>query len=306
MLSRLPASARAALSLAGIVALGLGAHLLAALALDQRDQWPSEENYVVLPSADSARFSYLGYNEVAADITWSRLLVYYGSGFLGEGDFRYLGKFVRNVITLDPSFKKPYQWASYSVTVTAEHKVSTAKEDILQSIEILEKAMIEFPDDYEFFWLAGIRYFLDLKSEDPEEQRRFKERGAELFEEAMSKPNAPKDLATKAAAFRTLLGQNEQARANLMQMIMTTDDAAARETMLQSFKSIDDGGVAEELQLASEKLREEHQGYLPAVPLDLFIVLGGSPPAVPIDFDTLATERDLFGAEDEGLVLFPK
>lgn len=296
---------RSGVAIIALVTTGLLMQALGDSAREQRESWPLEESYVNLPPASAARWAYLGYNELAADITWARLLVYYGSGFLGEGDFRYLGKFIRNIMTLDPRFKRLYQWAAYTVTVTADHKISFRRDDVRQSIEILEAAMKEFPDDYEFFWLAGIRYFLDLKSEDEAQQRAYKERGAEYLEMAMQKPNAPSDLASKAAAFRSQLGQFEQARANLIQMIMTTDDPRAQEKMLASFGHLTADGVAEELAEAARQFRALRLEHMQQVPSDLFVLMGGPPPSEVIDFDELATERDLFGSQEiEGIQLF--
>jgi phosphohistidine phosphatase SixA len=121
----------------------------------------------------------------------------------------------------------------------------------------------------------------------------------------MQKPNAPKDLATKAASFRSQLGQFEQARQNLALMIMTTDDAKAREKMLASFKNIAPKGMAEELAAATEQFRTLHVGHHPGLSDHLFILLGGPPPNATIDFADLATERSLFGADDtQGTQLF--
>ncbi len=277
--------------------------LLASQALDRRatharESWPIEEQYVTLPSADSARLVYLGYNELAADITWARMLVYYGSGFVGEGDFRYLSKFIDNIMALDPRFKRLYTWAMYTVTVNEKHQVSTEKEDILESIKIIERAMKEFPDDYEFFWVGGIRYFLDLKSDDPAVQRSYKEHGSELIELAMEKPDAPSNLAITAASLRSQLGQVEQARANLTKMILTTDDLQARASMMHSFEQIAGEGLAAELVQATEQFAKMRTGYT-QYPPDLFVLMGGPPADPVIDFDRLATDRDLFGA-DEG------
>lgn len=289
--------------IASITALLLGGvllHLVGDSAREQRQRWPAEESYVTLPPPEAARWVYLGYNELAADITWSRLLVYYGQGFLGDSDLRYLGRFVDNIIALDPRFKKVYQWSVYSVTVGVEQQPG-----IRHSIKILHRAMEEYPEDYEFFWLAGVRYYLNLKSDDEAERRRYKEKGAEYLEAAMEKPNAPKDLATQAASFRYRLGQVEQARTNLMQMIMTTDDEKARAKMLRSFGRISDEGVAEELAQAAEQFAEIHHEHMPQVGPNLFVLLGGPPPSPVIDFDALATERDLFGSqESQGIQLF--
>ncbi len=294
--------------IAALVGVSVAMNVVGAATHEQRGSWPIEESYVTLPPPQSARFWSLGYNELTADITWSRLLVYYGSGFLGEGDFRYVSNFVDNVIVLDPQFKKVYEWASYSITVNEKHQVSSEADDIRKSIEILEKAMLAFPDEYEFFWLAGVRYFLDLKSDDEDEQRSYKEHGAELMEIAMGKPGAPKDLANKAAAFRSELGQQEHAQAALMRMIMTTDDIDAQASMLRNFRHVAGAGIADELEQATKQFSSSRLESGQQFPEDLFVILGGPPPNPVIDFDALATERDLFGAEDDDapLELFPK
>lgn len=294
-----------AAGLASLVVASLAAQALGSAAHSARKTWPLEESYVTLPPAEAARFSYLGYNELAADVTWSRMLVYYGTGFLGEGDFRYLGNFIDNIIELDPNFKKVYQWASYSITVNEKHQVSTQKEDIQKSISILEKAMVAFPDEHEFFWLAGVRYFLDLKDEDPKIQRENRERGADLMEQAMSKPGAPKDLANKAAAFRSQLGQHERAQANLMQMIMTTDEPSARASMLRNFQKVAGEGIAEELKKATEQFAELRLEHGQQIPEHIFVILDGPGASKVIDFDWLATDRNLLGSEEnEEVALF--
>ena len=211
-----------ALAAASLTAQGLGS-----AAREARDAWPTEESYVTLPPAEAARFGYLGYNELAADVTWARLLVYYGSGFLGEGDFRYLGNFVDNIIVLDPQFKKVYEWASYSVTVNEKRQVSTHEDDMRKSIAILEKAMVAFPDEYEFFWLAG-----------------------------------------------------------------------ARASMLRSVKQVAGEGIAAELKRATEEFSELRLEHGQQIPEHIFVILNGPPPSPVIDFDSLATDRDLLGSQE--------
>lgn len=283
----------------------LGTQVLGNHARQDRSGWPIEESYVTLPAPESARYVYLGYNELAADVTWSRMLVYYGAGFLGENDFRYLSKFIFNVVSLDPTFKKAYEWAAYSITITADHQVSTAEDDIKASIEILKLGMLQFPDEYEFFWLAGIRYFLDLKSDDPETQRQYQEAGADLIEQAMHKPNAPKTLALTAAGLRSKLGQQEQALANLKQMVLTTDDPAARDKMLSAFQGIGSKKLMTELRSAAQQFDELRSRDTPSVPPDMFVILEGPGQNRAISFRSLASQN-LFGGEDaeDGLKLF--
>jgi tetratricopeptide (TPR) repeat protein len=176
------------------------------------------------------------------------------------------------------------------------YRTGTAnQEEFHSSLRYLEKATREFPDDYKYYWLAGTRYYFDLWSPDAETRRRYHERGAELIEEAMTKPNAPQDLATTAANMRSKLGQHQRALDNLRQMALSTDDKDARQTILRRVR-LANPDLADELERAARELQEGWLGTLPMVPLDFYIALGEKPSSV-IDFRELATPHDLFGTE---------
>lgn len=297
---------RKTLSVATLLAGAVGLGALSSQLRSERSNWPAEEHYISLPDPQSARVRALGYNELVSDLRWCQMLVYYGTGLAESTDFRYLAKFIHNIIALDPKFKKLYRWAAYAVTITAESRVSSDQEDYKLSLQIADRAMLEFPEDYEFPWIAGNTYYFDMKSDDANEQRAYKERGAELLEIAMNRPNAPKDLATKAASFRSKLGQKEQAKANLMQQILTTDDPVAQATMLRSFSFYADAELAEELQAATELFTNQRNSFQPKVPADIFVLIGGPARPAAIDIDKLATPRSLFGADstDDHIQLF--
>ena len=167
------------------------------------------------------------------------------------------------------------------------------QEEFLSSIRYLERAMREFPDEYKYPWVAGARYYFDLWSPDAEVKRRYRERGAELIEQAMTRPNAPQDLATTAANMRSKLGQHQRALDNLRQMVLSTNDAAARNTMLRRVR-IANPELAEELEHAARGLQARWLDRAPMVPIDFFILLGEKPSPV-IDLRQLATPHDLFG-----------
>jgi tetratricopeptide (TPR) repeat protein len=285
----------------GIAAAGLlwtGGQALQASALEDRARWPRSEDLVLLPPPELAPIVYLGYREAAADVTWSRALVYYGSTKAEGSDYRYLEKFVDNVIALDPRFKRVYRWAAYAVTF----KEDVAKpEEFRKSLEYLEKGMAEFPDDYELFWIAGMRYYLDLRTDDDAERQRNKEHGAELIERAMRKPNAPPDLATLAATFRTRIGQKERAIRELREMILVTDNEKAQEKMVDRLRTLmaeGDAALVDEMLRAKVDFEARWQADMPWVPRTLYLILGPTPPAA-IDLAALAVDRDLIGSQDD-------
>lgn len=293
---------RAALLVAVAGLAWFASQALAGAANRERASWPRTEEYVVLPPPGTARLLSLGYRELAADVSWARALVYYGSSLTGETDLRYLERFIDTVIELDPKFQRVYRWAAYAVTYKeagAKLRSDQATQaEYLTSVKYLERAMVEFPDGYEPFWMAGLRYWLDLRSDDPAAQQRFKERGAALIEEAMRKPDAPRDLAGLAANLRTKLGQKERALRDLKEMILTTDDEAAREKLLGRLGGLGDVDLMDEVQAARDAFDAARLDHGRALPPDLFLLLGPPPPRT-IDWRRLATDRDLFGADDD-------
>lgn len=271
-----------------------GARKLGAAADVERAAWPKTAGTVMVPPPEVARFVSLGYRELLADITWARTLVYFGSSWAGEGDLSQLEELLDLIVALDPRFKPMYEWAAYAVVF----KTGTATQaEYRSSLRYLERAMQEFPDDYRYFWIAGSRYYFDLDAPDEKIRHQYREKGAALIEEAMRKPNAPPDLATTAANMRGRLGQHQRAIENLKQMVMITDNDEARDKMLERLR-VENPDLADEVEIAAEKLTREWQKNMASAPLDFYILLGPPPPAV-IDFRQLATPYDLFGTDEE-------
>jgi len=221
----------------------------------------------------------------------------------GDESFRYLEQFIDNIIALDPEFKRVYEWAVFAVTYRTGR---ATQEEFRMAAHYFELAIERFPDDWEFFWHGGLLYWFDLWSEDEKERNAFRERGAELIEQAMRKPRAPNSLATQAAALYSKLGKKERALAVLQEKLMTTDDNEAQEYMLRKFGSLaEDEDRANELRYATERFNALRNHTLANAPADLFVLMGPDPELV-IRWDDLATARDLFGAGGaEPVELFP-
>jgi tetratricopeptide (TPR) repeat protein len=281
-----------ALALAGMGA--LGAHGLGAGARAERETWPKGEGLVWLPPPRAAPIVAMGYRQLWADINWARSLVYYGLERRESETFqyRYLTRFLDNIIALDPKFKRVYDWAAYGLL----YQGGTARpEEYLQTIPYLERAIQEFPDGYRFFWIAGTRYYIYLETDDPAQKRRYHERAAVLLEQAMRKRDAPPDLPTYAAGLRTQLGQHERALHDLREVIMTTDDPKAQERLIAAYREMAGKEFPEEATRAKVELQRGWMEHLPFASPHLYIVLGDRPPRA-IDLYALAAEQSVFSA----------
>jgi hypothetical protein len=277
--------------LAAALACWLSARQLQAAALEARADQPSIARFV--PPAGMAPVFAAGYRELAATLLWCRTLVYYGSARAETADYRYLNSYIDNIITLNPGFERAYTWASYAVTFKADR---ATQEEYRDSVHYLELGMKAFPADYELFWLAGLRYYLDLWDEDEAVRRGYRERGVELIELAMHKPNAPDDLGNLAAALRSRLGQRDRAIANLRQMILTTDNKQAQERMLRQLHALSSADVADDVRRAADEFAAARRAHNPLAPAGFHVILGPRPPAV-IDLAELATPPGLFGLD---------
>jgi hypothetical protein len=290
-------------TLAAALALWLPAHVAKGVALEARAGWPSADEYVVLPPAEIAPLLHAGYNELAADITWVRLLVYYGSARIGQSDLRYLERFIDNVLALDPRFKRPFLWAAYAVTFKGGKKVmkggeefvAPTQEEFQVSAYYLRRGIEAFPEDYDFYRALAMRLWWDLEPESEEERRLNREEAAALMERAVRLPTAPPDAATFAATLWSELGELEHARRTLREMLLTTNDERARAKMVAGFQNmIGEDREVELLERANRSFERQRAETLPLAPADLFVLLGPRPdPAFRLE--ELADDRAVSG-----------
>ncbi len=258
-------------------------------ALALRAQVSEIDRHVLVPSPGVARILAMGYNELAADLVWVRMLVYYGDGLVHDTGMPDTEALVRLVNTLDPRFRKPYIWGAYATTF--RNRFATPAE-YRASVEVLRRAVEQYPDDWEFAWVLGLRLFLDVKATSPEEETRLKEEGAAYIERAMRLPKAPSDLPLLAASFRSRLGQKEHALRDLREMILNTQDEKGRQELVNRYAALVSETASHELADAAAELDAAWKKHLPYASRTLYILLG-PPPSAGFDLDA-AARADLF------------
>jgi hypothetical protein len=256
------------------VALLAGAQSVGHALHDARARRPPSEERPFVPSPSAARFLSLGFNEFAADLWWARTTLYYGEG-MGKGfTMQDVESMISLVNAFDPWFRRPYEWGSYAVTYRGG---TPTQEEFRSSVAILERGLERFPNDWQMLWILGQRYDLDLKSDDPDEARRFKEMGAELIGRAARQPNASPDLATRAATLHTELGQRERALTELSELILTTDAGPARDKLLARYRELADRDRAKLLDNARKEFNARWKAELPYAPPTLYVLVGDPP-----------------------------
>lgn len=245
------------------------------------------------PSPAAAPFVSLGYREAASDVLFVRLL-----GYINDEHSR--GPAVANlaeaIATLDPHFLRIYDLGANAMTIAR----SNVDQDVyLRAIALLEKGMKYAPQDWRLPYLAGQIYTQDLRTEDPQQQRAWTERGLLLIESAIRKPGAPPTAAYWAAITRTKLGQHERAAQGLREMILLTSDRKTRERLLAKLAELEKqdaealGVELESARIEFLKCWKQDRRDLPAS----FYVLLGKRVDPSFDLVTLATGgRDLISS----------
>jgi hypothetical protein len=239
-----------------------------ALAL-RRTTPPDPHAWVLKP--EIARLLTLGENELWADVAWIRTIVYYGDGLVKNTGMPDVDKLIAEVNAVDPRFRRPYFWGSYATVF--RQKVATP-EEYESSVRILRRGIAVFPSDWELHWNLGIRLYFDIKRSDPDEQRRLREEGAAFIERAMHLPRAPATLAFTALAMRSKLGQRDRALRGLKEMILTTEDPAARKKLEERYAELVSDTDSQELAKAAKSDEDAWRAEAPWAPRALFHIIG--------------------------------
>jgi hypothetical protein len=276
-----------AVALVAVVALGgarVARQAAAALAPHERAEAP------YAPSPQAAPLVSLGYRELGADISWVRLLGYFGGDTATASG---IADVVESMVALDPRFRRGYEYGARAITMASEGADNEAYE---RALAVLAQGITEFPDDWRMPELASQIYTQDLVTKDPAQRRAWDEKAALLIEAAVRKPGAPVGEATSAAILRTRLGQRELAIKNLREMILITTELEARKRLIDKLAALEDkpdDAIASEVLASRKRFESAWLAERPAVTPSMFVLLG--PRLVPwFDMTDLATGgRDL-------------
>lgn len=243
----------------------------------------------------------LGYRELTADLLWIRVIGYFASGKTRAATTR---SFIDSILALDPQFERIYAWGALAITTFDS---GATRADKLAAIELLERGMRRFPDDYRLPFYAGQIYTIDLQSKDPVETQRWQLEGAQMLERAVRIPDAPREAATFAAHLRSKLGQREKAIRDLRELILTTSNQLQRERLIKKlaeFVDADRGQLAYELEIERRRFDDRWLAERPELKPSMYLLVG--PPLAPrFRLDDLAVDRDLIGADEHIAPLEP-
>ncbi|MBA3461970.1 MAG: hypothetical protein H0T46_18565 [Deltaproteobacteria bacterium] len=223
------------------------------------------------PSPAAAPIVTLGYRELAAELLYVRLVGYFGSQ---DNEAHAMASLAEAIAALDPTFRRPYEIGAVAITA-AKRGVDNAAH--LRAIALLEQAVKQFPSYWKYPNLAGQIYLVDLKTDDEDQRRRWDEAGTLLLESAMRKPGAPASSASAVAELRSRLGQRQRALEGLREMLLVTNDAAARQRIIDKIAAISNENADEIAGELLEIRRRFESAWLTqrfVLPPSLFLLIG--------------------------------
>ena len=269
---------------AGVATALFGAHTLRVAANASRGKSLIAEAPFA-PSPTAAPFVALGYRELGADVFSLRLMGY----FAGTGDQAAgTAGLVEAIVALDPRYVRNYEFGARAITL-ADGGLDNAA--YLRAIAILEGGAKEFPANWKLPYLASQIYIQDLQTDDSAQRRVWDEKGLMAAESAIHKPGAPSETASLIAMMRTKFGQKQRAANELREMLLVTEDKAARKRLLDKLADIESDSsdeVAAEIFSARNAFEKRWQQARPGLPATMYAVLG-DPLASAFDLASLAS-----------------
>jgi hypothetical protein len=210
---------------------------------------------------------------------------------LGYREVNETANLVEAVTALDPRYLRAYEFGARAITLADS---GLSNETYLRAIAVLQTGSKEFPKNWKLPYLASQIYLQDLQTENKDERRKWDEDGMLLAESALRKPGAPAEAAAMIAVMRTKLGQQERATRELREMLLVTDDKAARRDLIARLAKLEGGNaedIASEISFARAAFELRWQASRPALPASMYVVLG-DPKSSVFDLSSLASGGD--------------
>jgi hypothetical protein len=116
-----------------------------------RGDWPDKEELLYLPSGNMLTIISLGFDQLAADILYIRMIDYFSTHLMTDHTYVWFYHIADLTTTLDPHFRFPYIFAGLMLNLEGGQFENARK--------ILTKGERVFPNDWYFPFALGLNYF---------------------------------------------------------------------------------------------------------------------------------------------------
>ncbi len=170
--------------------------------IDERfGEYRSTEEILYIEDGQLLKKVLLGFESLAADLYWLRTVQYFGGKRLYDPEKRFnLLEPLLNVTTdLDPQMKIAYRYGAVFLSEAWPRGAGLP----LKAVDLVDKGILNNPDDWRFFLDKGFIYFWHLQDS---------KKAAEIFLEGSEIAGAPYWMVTTAGRALTVGGERETAR----------------------------------------------------------------------------------------------
>lgn len=219
---------------------------------------PIEDGEVFVPRPAQARFSSLGFDALLGDYYWLQAVQLVGGENVGIGGHGPLvAKLIDVVTTLDPWVGHPYRFGAVWLTHSLD--------EVLAANRLLQRAIAYHPRDWRNRHYLGFNYFFYLGDDS---------RAADVLQEAVALPKAPRYLGALVAKLRAGRDGLETSASFLASLAASTDDGYAKAEYLKALDEIETERWARKLDAARREYQRRNGRDIERVE-DLLL---GSPP----------------------------
>ncbi len=204
-----------------------GIFFLSAGVLNQLTPKPipdlTKQDTAVNVNKDLLIFLSAGNKRFLTDLLWVQTLL--------ESDIdHYSGRDLNNwiyirfntIAALDPLFYQNYLWGGQYLSIV--------KDDLVGAVDLMEKGVKHFPDDYRLNYNLGFTYYFELGDY---------KRGVIYMEKIQNHPKAPVFIPSLVMKMKTELGFDYNVVLSLIYELMTTTkDEALKEKLTSDFHSL--------------------------------------------------------------------
>jgi len=179
------------------------------------------EKMMYLPSGKFIKQLAIGMDATLADILWARTVVYFGSHYVTDKDYKWLHHNLDIITTLDPKFVLAYKFGGMMLSLEANQ--------IDKSIGLLEKGIENNPDNWQLYFVMGFNqfYFLDDSAS-----------AARYFEKAAQLPGHPAYVSRLVARMYAKSGKLDVAMAFLEEIDKEYDDKIIKAAIAGRYKEL--------------------------------------------------------------------
>jgi hypothetical protein len=227
-----------------------------------------------------------------ADLLWIRTIAYFADHVTTDGDLRYLGLHLNNILALDEHFKPVYR---YGAAMFMSHSQSQGQvqtnEHVFAAINLSKRAHRLFPDDWHFPLHIGTYYLGELHTRDPEQRARWRREGADWVYHASLIGANISWLPSLAAKVYAEQGDRELAILLLQELYLTVQDAQTKAQIAAKLKEMRTQQFVLKLRQTLERFEKAHNASsIPFISQDLFMLVA-TPAPEPFNLEVLVNGR---------------